>query len=358
MSTPAGLPDTMRAVRLTAWGAPPELVEVPVPSPGPGEVLLAVRAAGLCHSDLHVADAAPGALPYPLPFTLGHEVAGTVVAAGPDVAPGWVGTTCAVHGIWSCGACRSCRRGRDNDCAHLTGPIGCGLGRDGGLADYVLVPAVRHLVRLDGLDPVQAAPLADAGLTALHAVGTAREVLDADAVVVVLGVGGVGHLALQVVRATSGARTVAVDTDPGARELARRLGADAVTGDLAEVAGLVRGLGAGEPGAEAVLDLVGAPATVSAGAGWLRRGGVLTVVGSAGGELAVGKGGQLAPGWTVTAPFWGRRDELPVVLDLARSGAVAVETETVGLSDVVAAYARLRAGGVRGRLVVEPGRDA
>lgn len=141
------LPDTMSAVRLTAWGARPVLAEVPVPRPTGEQLLLRVDAAGLCHSDLHVMDAPAGQLPYALPFTLGHEVVGTVVACGDQVdreqARALLGQMNAVHGIWACGHCRQCLRGRENYCPELTGPIGAGLGYDGGLAEFVLVPSAR-----------------------------------------------------------------------------------------------------------------------------------------------------------------------------------------------------------------------
>ena len=347
------LPATMRAVRLVGWGRPPVLAEVPVPSPGPGAALLRVQAAGLCHSDLHVMDAEPGLLPYELPFTLGHEVVGGVVAAGEGVPAEWLGRSCAVHGLWSCGHCRNCRRGRENYCLHLVGPVGGGLGRDGGLADYVLVPDVRHLVPVNGAEATAMAPLTDAGLTALHAVRSHPEQLDGGGVAVLVGIGGLGHLALQIVRATTGARTIAVDTDPGARDLAVRLGADQVTGELGQVPRLIRDL-TGEEGADLVLDFVGAQSTMDAGAGWLARGGTLAVVGSAGGALSVAKGRGLPPGWTVTAPFWGPRQDLETVVALARRGAVAAEVEVFPLEQALEAYARLRAGRVRGRAVVVP----
>jgi alcohol dehydrogenase, propanol-preferring len=347
------LPATMRAVRLVGWGRPPVLADVPVPQPGSGEVLLRVQAAGLCHSDLHVMDAEPGALPYELPFTLGHEVVGSVVALGEGVPSEWLGRSCAVHGIWACGRCRNCRRGRENYCLNLLGPVGGGLGRDGGLADYVLVPDVRHLVPVDGTDATAMAPLTDAGLTALHAVRPHLPQLEVEGVAVLIGIGGLGHLALQIVRATTGARTIAVDTDPGARDLAVRLGADAVTGDLREVPQLIQNL-TGEEGADVVFDFVGAQSTLDAGAECLARGGTLAVVGSAGGELTVAKGRRLPPGWTVTAPFWGRRQDLESVVALARRGAVAAEVEVFPLEQALEAYARLRGGRVRGRAVVVP----
>jgi propanol-preferring alcohol dehydrogenase len=144
-----------------------------------------------------------------------------------------------------------------------------------------------------------------------------------------------------------------VDTDPGARDLAVRLGADQVTGELGQVPRLIRDL-TGEEGADLVLDFVGAQSTMDAGAGWLARGGTLAVVGSAGGALSVAKGRGLPPGWTVTAPFWGPRQDLETVVALARRGAVAAEVEVFPLEQALEAYARLRAGRVRGRAVVVP----
>ena len=117
-------------------------------------MLLRVDAAGLCHSDLHMMDAPPGAMPYALPFTLGHEVVGTVVASVTTPRPAGSAGGLPSTASGSCGECRQCRRGRENYCSTLTGAIGGGIGRDGGLADYMLVPSARHLVPADGHRPV------------------------------------------------------------------------------------------------------------------------------------------------------------------------------------------------------------
>lgn len=354
MNTP--LPATMRAVRLVRWGERPELSEVPVPRPTGEQVLLRVDAAGLCHSDLHVMDAPSGRMPYTLPFTLGHEVVGTVVACGDEVSPAQAGELTgarhAVHGIWSCGECRQCRRGRENYCVALTGPIGAGIGYDGGLADYVLVPSARNLVAAPGVDPVALAPLTDAGLTAFHAVRPFTELL-CGGVVVVVGVGGLGHLALQLVAAQQPALVVAVDPRPEARALAERLGASTSVASVDEVGAALEVHG--EPaGADVVLDFVGSGSTVAALPGLLAAGGQVAWVGSAGGRLEVAKGGDLPRGWGVRAPFWGSRADLAEVVALAAGGGLSSETETCTLDEAVAAYERLRAGGVRGRAVVVP----
>lgn len=343
---------TMQAVRLTGWGAEPELVTVAVPEPGPGQLLLRVDAAGLCHSDLHVLDAAPGVLPYALPFTLGHEVAGTVVAVGAGVPARWLGDRVAVHGVWSCGSCRRCRDGRENACLRLTGPVGPGLGYDGGLAEYLLVPAERYLVLAAGLAPERLAPLTDAGLTAYHAVRTNIDALGPGGVVVVVGVGGLGHLALQVLRTLSAARVIAVDPRAPARWLARRYGASTVACDVSQVA---PALGT-DGGADLVLDFVGSDDTLAAAKDVLAPGGRLVLVGSAGGQMVAGKGRGLPLGWHISAPFWGPRSDLEAVIDLAARGVLEAEVETGGLADVLRLYRRLRAGEIRGRAVVVPRR--
>jgi propanol-preferring alcohol dehydrogenase len=341
---------TMQAVRLTAWGTEPQLLTVPVPVPRAGELLLRVDAAGLCHSDLHVADADEGVLPYEPPFTLGHEVAGTVVEVGPGVSEQWLGEPVGVFGVWSCGECRRCRDGRENSCLRLSGPAGCGLGYDGGLAEFVLVPSDRFLVKACGVVADQLAPLTDAGLTAYHAVSANLDALGGDAVALVVGVGGVGHLAIQVLRALSAATVVAVDPRESARSLARRCGVHLALADLALVGGALHA----EGGADVVLDFVGSDATLAAASALLAPGGRLVVVGSAGGHLVAAKGRGLPLGWQISAPFWGPRSDLDAVVALAARGALVAETETATLGDVPELYRRLRRGEITGRAVVVP----
>ncbi|MGV9927575.1 NAD(P)-dependent alcohol dehydrogenase [Nocardia rhamnosiphila] len=345
----------MLAVQLTAWGAEPELREIPTPRPSGAELLVRVEAAGLCRSDLHIMDSAAGAFGYPLPLTLGHEVAGTVLEAGSAADRRWIGETVVVHGIWSCGGCRNCARGRENYCLRLRpGPdgrgkaIGNGLGHPGGLAEAMIVPSARFLVPARGVDPVLCAPLADAGLTAYHAVRQHRDLIDAGSVCLVVGVGGLGHLAVQILREFGAGRIIAIDNRPDALGVARRLGVDATFPDIPSA---TTGLG---DGADLILDFAGAPDTVGAAGPVLAPGGRLVVVGSAGGRLEVGKDVGLAAGWTVTAPFWGPRSDLATVVDLARRGALHVTAETFPLTEAVEVYRRLRSGGITGRAVLVP----
>ncbi|HEX7460003.1 MAG TPA: alcohol dehydrogenase catalytic domain-containing protein, partial [Acidimicrobiales bacterium] len=222
----------MRALRLLEWKSEPVLVEVDDPIPGPGQVVVRIGGAGACHSDLHLMrEFESGLLPWGPPFTLGHENAGWVHALGAGVTGLEVGQPVAVYGPWGCGACPRCQLGMENYCERpdLTpAPMGGGgLGRDGGMADLMLVPSARLLVPLpDGLEPVTAAPLTDAGLTPYHAVRRSWEKLPPGSTAVVIGVGGLGHLAVQILKATTAARVVAVDTREEARALAGNEGAD------------------------------------------------------------------------------------------------------------------------------------
>jgi propanol-preferring alcohol dehydrogenase len=347
----------MPAYRLTGWGSSVELAEVPVSSPRGREVLVEVQAVGLCHSDLFVMSCDEGVLPYDLPLTLGHEVAGRVVAVGEDADGSLVGRAGLIHGVWSCGECHNCRRGQDNHCVALEGRVGCGLGRDGGLASYVLVPDGRHFVPAHDVPPETLAPLADAGLTAYHAIRLHRDALVGDCAVLVIGVGGLGHLAVQILRATTGARVLAVDPRPEACALAERLGAHhtalSVDEALARLAGST-----GLPGVDVVLDFVGSDDTMRQAASAIAPGGRVVVVGGARGSMAVGKGLDLPLGWQVSAPFWGPREDLAAVVELAEKGLLDPVIELVRFSEVPDAYRRLHAGGVTGRLVVVPDEDS
>ncbi|MBZ3901261.1 MULTISPECIES: NAD(P)-dependent alcohol dehydrogenase [Streptomyces] len=359
----------MRAVRLTRWGGPPVVTERERPVPSGEEVLLRVEAAGLCGSDLHVLAARPGALPYEPPFTLGHEVAGRVVERGPDAVGPGTGERVVVYGAWGCGRCGRCAAGAENYCdrradldATRTG-TGAGLGRDGGLADFLLVPSGRLLVPVGDLDPAQAAPLSDAGLTSYHAVAGLRPALGegrdgearagAGSHVVVIGVGGLGHLAVQILRATTSARVLAVDVREEAVALAEACGAHFAAAVRADTPEVLRKR-TGGAGADAVVDFVGTSATLGLGLSLLRAGGTLCLVGSGGGELTVRKPGALPPGLRISLPFWGTRPDLERVVALARAGVVRVTTERFPLSRAPEAIAALRSGRVRGRAVLIP----
>jgi propanol-preferring alcohol dehydrogenase len=343
----------MRAIRLTQWQSDPVLTEVPVPEPHGSEVLVEVAAAGLCRSDIHIMSSAPATYPYTLPFTLGHEIAGRVVALGPEASGVAEGDPVVVYSRWGCGECWQCANGRDNACARTPlGPHGAGLGRDGGLAEFVVVPSPRYIVSAQGLEPVSAAPLTDAALTSYHAVKLSLSQLHPDATAVVIGVGGLGHMAVQVLKAISEARIVAVDLRRAALELAQAAGADAVLSADGLTPEDVR-YETGHDGAAVVLDFVGNDATLALAARSVAQGGDLTFVGRGGGELRVGPG--LIPyETTVRMPTWGTAAELAEVVELARNGAIRSEAEVHGIEDAISAYGKLRQGEVLGRAVVVP----
>jgi propanol-preferring alcohol dehydrogenase len=345
----------MKAVQYRTVGGAPEVVEVPMPEPVPGQVLLKVTAAGLCHSDLAVMGWPEEQFPYPLPLTLGHEGAGTVAAVGNGVTAVAEGDEVAVYGPWGCGRCRKCAEGKENCCPHAAG-LGImppGLGSPGALAEYMVVDSPRHLVPLHGLAPVQAAPLTDAGLTPYHAIRKSLPKLVPGSTAVVIGVGGLGHLAVQLLRALTPARILALDVSKEKLELARTVGAHETLLSDREAAVRIREL-TGGTGAEAVLDFVGVEATLAVAAASVAVEGDVTVVGIGGGTLAVGFGGGLPFEVSASAPYWGSRVELVEVVQLARQGLVSSHVETFSIEDAPLAYERLHAGEIQGRAVVLP----
>lgn len=352
---------TMKALRLTDWRSDPQLQEVPVPEPGPGEVLVQVGGAGACHSDLHLLhEFEPGLLPWSPPFTLGHENAGWVHTLGPGTVGVEPGEPVAVVGAWGCGRCARCRAGLETSCERPDlAPVpagGGGLGLDGGMAEYLLVPDVRHLVPLPaGLDPVAAAPLTDAALTPYHAVRRSLAKLGPTATALVIGVGGLGHLGVQVLHALCAARVVVVDPRPGARALATAVGADAVLAPGPEAAARVREL-TGGVGADVVLDFVGSDETLELAARTVRPLGDLTVVGIAGGSLAFSFF-ALPYEVSVQTTYWGNRAELVEVLELGARGLLRAHVTRFTLDEAAGAYERLARGEIDGRAVVVPHPD-
>jgi len=217
----------------------------------------------------------------------------------------------------------------------------------------VLVPSSAHAIPIGELDPVAAAPLADAALTPYHAIAASPELADADAVVAVLGVGGLGHLAVQILEAVTAATVIAVDVRDAALELALSKGAEHAVRSGPGALEAIRSLTGGR-GCDVVLDFVGADATLALGAESLRVHGALTIVGSGGGTLSLMKGSLVPRGVRLSQPYWGGLADLEAVVALARRGAIGVETEPTALDDVDRAVERLRAGRVRGRVVLVP----
>lgn len=345
----------MQALQLTQWKHDPELQEVPVPEPGPGQILVKVGGAGACHSDLHlIHEFDTGLVPFEPPFTLGHENAGWVEALGAGVAGLEVGQPVAVYGPWGCGSCARCLRGMENYCERQLerGSFGPGLGDDGGMASHLLVSDARHLVPLQDLDPVQAAPLTDAGLTPYHAVAISRDVLVPGTTAVVIGVGGLGHMGVQILRALTPATVVAVDARPAALVVAEESGAHhtVLAGDAAEAH--LRDLTKGR-GADVVIDFVGNDSTLALAVAASRSLGDITIVGLGGGSLPVGFF-SVPYEARIRTTYWGSIPELVEVIALAESGHLRAEVEEYSLAEATTAYERMAAGELRGRAVIVP----
>jgi NAD+-dependent secondary alcohol dehydrogenase Adh1 len=336
----------VRAALLGEYHAPLELVEKPEPEPvAPRDVVVRIGGAGVCATDLHAQEGLMEPAGLKPPVVLGHENAGWVHAVGNDVTTAKVGDPVLVYPAYSCGLCIACRRALDMHCERHQFT---GLTRDGGFADYVLVDE-RSLVPLPaGVEPVDVAPHADAGITAYHAVKKLLPRLAPGTTSVVIGVGGVGHIALQLLRVLGGGSVIAVDTDERRRKLAAELRADDVLADVGDVREATNGAGA-----DVVLDFVATDATHAAGLDMLARRGLYSTVGYGGtitipsvamvvGETAIG--GNLVGSWI----------DLWELLQLHGKGDVTLRTETHPLEAVNDVLDALREGEVTGRAVLVP----
>jgi NAD+-dependent secondary alcohol dehydrogenase Adh1 len=340
----------VKAALMRDYHRPLELVEHPEPEPRSArDVVVRVGGAGVCATDLHAIDDLMGGVGVTVPLVLGHENAGWVHAVGDDVTAAAVGDAVLVYPPYSCGLCVPCRRGLDMHCERHQFT---GLTRDGGFAEYVLVDE-RSLLRLPpGVEPAEVAPHADAGLTAYHAVKRLVPLLVPGSTVTVLGVGGVGHIALQLLRALGAASILAVDTDERRRRLARELGADEVLGEQADTADAVREATDGR-GADVVLDLVGTDESHAAGLRMLARRGTYSVVGY-GGTVSLPSVALVADEQTIAGNLVGSWIDLWELLQLHGRGAVRLRSETHPLDGVNDVLDALRAGDVTGRAVLVP----
>jgi propanol-preferring alcohol dehydrogenase len=336
----------MLAARLFAEEPRLRLVDVPVPEPFREEVLVQVAGCGVCRSDLHILDGLFPELVRP-PVTLGHEIAGRVAALGPDVDGLVEGAGVAVMVGWGCGSCALCISGAEHLCANGDE---AGATKDGGFAEYVLVPHGRFLVPLGELDPIEATPLGCAGITARAAIRRAQPVLTGAATLVVIGAGGLGQYAIQLAQVLTEARVVAVDAAEPRRRRAAQLGATAVgAGDaLAEIRELTQGRGA-----EAVLDFVGTDETLALAGEVVATRGIVALIGLAGGRVPFHFFGT-APEATLTTVVAGSIRDLEDVVELARSGRLESEIDQYPLSSIHAALDDLRGGRIAGRAVLVP----
>jgi NAD+-dependent secondary alcohol dehydrogenase Adh1 len=342
----------VKAVRLHAFHQQPVIDEVPEPViRGPLDVIVKIGGAGVCRTDLHIIegqwDAAMGT---PLPYILGHENAGWVHEVGSAVTNVAVGDTVILHPTPTCGLCRACRAGDDMHCTG--GSEFPGLSRDGGMAEYLLTSA-RACVKLDpATQPKDVAALADAGITAYHAVRKAIPLLYPGTTAVVIGAGGLGHIGIQCLAALSATTIVVVDRNPDALKLAEQLGAQhTVVADGSHV-DAVKDL-TGGVGAHVVLDFVAEQGAEMDGWNMTAPGGSYFVIGY-GGTLEIPTLDIISTERNIIGNIVGTYNDLAELMSLAEAGKVTLHTRAYPLTSAVEAFADLDAGRVRGRAILVP----
>lgn len=341
----------MKAVRVHKYDAPPTVDDVPEPAvSGPYDVLVEIGAAGLCRTDLHViegqwADKTGVALPY----IIGHENAGWVREVGSAVTNVAPGDTVILHPIVTCGLCRPCRSGDDVHCQNSEFP---GMTRDGGMADYLLTNA-RAVVKLDpSLAPADVAALADAGLTAYHAVRKAAPLLHPGSHVVAIGAGGLGHIGVQCLTAMTPAEIIVVDRSQPALSLASDLGAHHTVQTNGDPVNAVKEITRGQ-GAHVVIDFVGENGAEHQGVAMLREAGSYFTVGY-GGAINIPTIDIISQEINVIGNLVGSYNDLDELMTLTAQGKVTLHTTTYPLNAVADAINDLDTGRLRGRGILIP----
>jgi NAD+-dependent secondary alcohol dehydrogenase Adh1 len=341
----------VKAVRLHKFHSAPVIDEVPEPViSGPMDVIVKIGGAGVCRTDLHIIegqwDAAMGT---PLPYILGHENAGWVSEVGSAVTNVAVGDTVILHPTPTCGLCHACRAGDDMHCENSSFP---GLSRDGGMAEYLLTSA-RACVKLDPTtQPADVAALADAGITAYHAVRKALPLLYPGTTAVVIGAGGLGHIGVQCLAALSATRIIVVDRNPQALKLAKDLGADATVVADGKQVDAVKDLTNGR-GAHVVLDFVAEQGAEMDAWNMTAPGGSDFVIGY-GGTITIPTLDIISTERNIIGNIVGTYNELAELMALAQAGRVTLHTKAYPLDAAPDALADLDAGRVRGRAILVP----
>jgi NAD+-dependent secondary alcohol dehydrogenase Adh1 len=341
----------MKAVRLHGYHQEPVVEDVPEPTiKTPLDVIVKIGGAGVCRTDLHIIDGQWAAAMAPtLPYTIGHENAGWVHEVGGAVTNVQVGDTVILHPTPTCGLCRACRAGQDMHCINSTFP---GLGVDGGMAEYLLTSA-RACVKLDAkTEPKDVAALADAGITAYHAVRKAIPLLYPGTTCVLVGAGGLGHIGIQCLAALTATRIVVVDRNPAALKLAEQLGAHhTVVADGSHVAAVQELTDGG--GADVVLDFVAEEGAENDGFAMTHSSGSYFVIGY-GGTLSIPTLDIISTERNIIGNIVGTYNELAELMVLAQTGKVTLHTATYPLDAAVEAIQDLDAGRVRGRAILVP----
>jgi NAD+-dependent secondary alcohol dehydrogenase Adh1 len=341
----------MKAIRVHAFGQPPQLDDVPEPqATGPDDVVVRIGGAGLCRTDLHIIDGwFADTIPSELPLVLGHENAGWVHAVGPAVEHLAAGDAVICHPNLTCGVCGACKAGDDMRCER--GPSLPGLTRAGGMAEFLTTNA-RAIVKLGaGAEPAELAALADGGLSAYHAVRKAVPALEPGSSAVAVGAGGLGHIGVQCLKAMTPAQVIAVDLNEDALKLALDCGADHVISADGQQAQRVRDLTGG--GADAVFDFVGEDTTIGDAVAMLRPGGTYYLVGY-GGTVTLPTLPLVLGEISVVGNLIGTSTDLAGLVALAGQGKVTLHSTRYPLDAAGDAIDDLRRGRIRGRAILVP----
>jgi propanol-preferring alcohol dehydrogenase len=350
----------MRSFQVCRCGEPMQFAERVDPKPTGSEVLLKVLAAGVCHSDLHIWEGfynmGGGKVMrlqergVKLPLTMGHENVGEVVAVGPRARGIKIGDKRLVYPWVGCGTCKVCKRGEEQLCM---APRFLGVYRDGGYASHLLMPHPRYLLPLGKMKPEEAAPLACSGLTAYGALKKLGDLVKREPVVVI-GAGGLGLMAIAIVKAMKGKGTIAVDIDPLKRDVAKRQGAlTAIDPNAPDALEQVKAAAGGS--IWAVIDFVGDDQTARLGVDSLVKGGKLIVVGLFGGEITLSLPMLPIRAMTVQGSYTGSLAELQELVKLVRNQPLPlIPTKTLRLEQAQDVIADIKAGKVVGRRVLTP----
>ena len=342
----------MKAIRVHSYGQPPQLDEVPEPqATGPDDVVVRIGGAGLCRTDIHIIDGwFADVIPAELPVILGHENAGWVHAVGPAVEHLAIGDPVICHPNLTCGVCPACRAGDDMRCAR--GPNLPGLMCAGGMAE-LFKTSTRAIVKLSAsAAPAEVAALADAGLTAYHAVSKAVPALGPGSSAVAVGAGGLGHIGIQCLKAMTSAQVIAVDTSEDALKLALNCGADHVVTADGQQAQQVHDLTGS--GADAVFDFVGEDNTISDSVAMLRPGGTYYLVGY-GGTLTLPAIQLVLGEISIVGNLIGTNPDLAGLVTLTGQGKVVLHSTRYPLEAANDAIDDLRHGRIHGRAILIPG---
>lgn len=337
--------ETLHAAVVTAFGAPLEVAELPMPVPGPGEALVKLETSGVCHTDLHAAQGDWPVKPQP-PFVPGHEGYGTVVELGAGVAELAIGDKVGNAWLWSaCGHCEYCRTGWETLCAKQRNG---GYTVDGSFGTYMVVNAA-YAVRIpDGVDPVEVAPILCAGVTVYKGL----KVTDTrpGQWVAISGIGGLGHVAVQYARAM-GLRVVAIDIDEDKLALATALGAEiAVNATASDVVAEVQEATGGVHG---VLVTAVHPQAFGQAIGLARRGGTIVFVGLPPGDFPAPIFDIVLKGLTIRGSIVGTRQDMAEALDFYVRGLIHPTVETAKLEDINEVFDRMKRGQIDGRVVID-----